>query len=216
MFKLVDICLNWILITKNLRLPYTSVSHHSSYDIFQLEKIIFRQGGKINNIKISTFCLKEIKKVEIKNFRSLQVLLYKQNTVTCNFTFVPSTSTILFYKKRKTELIFKYTHIETCKCIEWSKIPNANIQLGLNAGKTVPFWKFNSSSNLIIDPYCRNKRAGQESSILEPHKHTCFAHTGISKQHNLREKLTSLKMGVSFIIQADDKHTRLDIKLLLK
>lgn len=100
---------------------------------------------------------------------------------------------------------------------EWGKIPNANIQLGLNAGKTLAFWKFNSSSNLIIDPYCRNKRAGQESTILEPHKHTCFAHTGISKQHNLREKLTSLKMRVSFI-QADDKlkHTALDIKLLLK
>ena len=63
---------------------------------------------------------------------------------------------------------------------------------GLNAGETVPIWKFNSSSNLIIDPYCRNKRAGQESTILEPHKHTCFAHPGISKQHNLREKLTSL------------------------
>lgn len=117
MFKLVDICHNWMLITENLRLPYSSLSR-SIYDIFQLGKIIFRQGGKINNIRISTFCQKEIKKVEIKNFRSLQVLLYKQNTVTCNFTFVPSTSTILFYKKRKTELIFKYTHIETCKCTQ--------------------------------------------------------------------------------------------------
>ena len=110
MFTLVDICLNWLLITVNLRLLlYSSVSH-SIYDIFQLGKIIFRQGGKINNIKISTFCLKEIKKGKIKHFPSFQVLLYIQNTVTCNFTFVPSTSTILFYKKRKTELIFKYVH----------------------------------------------------------------------------------------------------------
>lgn len=109
MFKLVDICLNWMLITENLRLLfYSSISH--IYDIFQLGKIIFRQGGKINNIKISTFCLKKIEKGEIKNFPSLQVLLYIQNTVTCNFTFVPSTSTILFYKKGKTDLIFKYAH----------------------------------------------------------------------------------------------------------
>jgi len=128
-----------MLITENLRLLlYSSVSH-SIYDIFQLGKIIFRQGGKINNIKISTFCLKEIKKGEVKNFPSFQVLPYIQSTVTCNFTFVPSTSTILFYKKRKTEMNFKYALIETCKCRERSEIPNANIQLGLNAEKNVAF-----------------------------------------------------------------------------
>lgn len=72
MFKLVDICLNWMLITENLRLLYSSVSH-SIYDIFQLGKIIFRQGGKINSIKISTFCLEKIKKVEIPKFASVAI-----------------------------------------------------------------------------------------------------------------------------------------------
>lgn len=138
-----------------------------------------------------------MKKGETKNVPSLQMLLYLQNTVTCNFTFAPSTSTILFYKKRKTERILN-THIhQDMQLLDWRKIPHANIQLGLNAEKTVPFWKFNFSSNLIIDPYSRNKGSGQESTIFEPDKYTCFAHTGISKQHNLREKLTSLKMGAS-------------------
>lgn len=80
-----------------------------------------------------------MKKVETKNVPSLQMLLYLQNTVTCNFTFVPSTSTILFYKKRKTELILNTRIHQDMQLLNWRKIPHANIRLGLNAEETVPF-----------------------------------------------------------------------------
>lgn len=48
--KLVDICLNWMLITENLHTTSINIFYvsHCIYDIFQLEKIIASQTGRKN------------------------------------------------------------------------------------------------------------------------------------------------------------------------
>lgn len=163
-------------------------------------------------------------RVKIKKLLKLACVAIHTRHLYLQFYFCAIDFHNFILQEEKNRADLKYDDIKslhaTSENTECGRIRNVNIQLRLNTRKTVPFWKFNFSSYLVIDSYGRNKRAGQKSPIFEPYKHTCFPHTGISKQHNLQEKITSFKMRLRLISCRWDcaciKTQALDIIPLLK